>query len=447
MLWPVAHGVGSRGDLPLPLWQFAWAAMAAIVISFLALGILWNSPRFTALSRGRSVSSTALAVAAGLTRLLGVGLYVLVLASALFGTDDSDVNLAPVTIYVVAWVGIATVSGAVADAWTAVNPFAVFARAIDRMRGTARVASPLEDETADSAEGHSNLDNGWYWWAPLGLLSFLVLELVHPSGDSPRLMGIAMLIHLGVTLAGAWRNGAQWIRHGEPFTFIFRSIGAMAPIGSNEAGAITVRAPLAALSNVRIGLPGLAALLVVLGGTSFDGFAESTLGRDLFDAEGRWASAAVLLLGLLGSIVVVAALFLIATRFAARATGASWRRTLLDFAPSLVPIVFGYTVAHYAQLLVDETQTFVFLLSDPFGLGWNLFGGADNRINFTLISVDLVAWIQAGAIVVGHIAAVVVAHDRAIERFTHRQASRSQYAMLFVMVLYSLGGLWLLLNA
>ena len=28
----LAHGVGQRGDLPLPLWQFTWAATAALVI-------------------------------------------------------------------------------------------------------------------------------------------------------------------------------------------------------------------------------------------------------------------------------------------------------------------------------------------------------------------------------------------------------------------------------
>ena len=33
----LGHGLGSRGDLPIPLWQFAWSGTAALVISFLAL--------------------------------------------------------------------------------------------------------------------------------------------------------------------------------------------------------------------------------------------------------------------------------------------------------------------------------------------------------------------------------------------------------------------------
>ena len=112
-----------------------------------------------------------------------------------------------------------------------------------------------------------------------------------------------------------------------------------------------------------------------------------------------------------------------------------------------MPIVFGYTVAHYLQLAVDETQTFVFRLSDPFGRGWDLFGGVDATIDFSIISVDLIAWLQAIAIVLGHIGGVIVAHDLAVATFDRRNAMRSQYVMLLVMVIYSVIGLWLLLNA
>jgi hypothetical protein len=131
----------------------------------------------------------------------------------------------------------------------------------------------------------------------------------------------------------------------------------------------------------------------------------------------------------------------------ANITGRNPRVLASVFAPSLVPIVFGYTVAHYLQLGVDETQSFVFRLSDPFGQGWDLFGGAGATINFDIISVGFIAWLQALAVVVGHIAGVLVAHDRAVAVFDERDAMRSQYVMLFVMVLYSVLGLWLLLNA
>ncbi len=86
-------------------------------------------------------------------------------------------------------------------------------------------------------------------------------------------------------------------------------------------------------------------------------------------------------------------------------------------------------------------------MSDPLGRGWDLFGGSGSRINFNVINADLIAWIQAIGVVVGHIASVVVAHDRAVSSFPARDAVRSQYVMFLVMVVYSVLGLWLLLNA
>jgi hypothetical protein len=50
--------------------------------------------------------------------------------------------------------------------------------------------------------------------------------------------------------------------------------------------------------------------------------------------------------------------------------------------------------------------------------------------------------------VVGHVAGVTAAHDRAVER--HRDvkvATRSQWPLIAAMVLYTVGGLLLLLGA
>ena len=86
-------------------------------------------------------------------------------------------------------------------------------------------------------------------------------------------------------------------------------------------------------------------------------------------------------------------------------------------------------------------------LSDPGGRGWNVFGGSDGQIDYNLISVDLIAWVQVLSILFGHVGAVVVAHDRATELFRAGESLRSQFAMLLVMVAYSTLGLWLLVNA
>jgi len=111
-----------------------------------------------------------------------------------------------------------------------------------------------------------------------------------------------------------------------------------------------------------------------------------------------------------------------------------------------VPIVLAYAVAHYFSLLLLEGQSAVSLISNPLGRGWDLFGTADRRVNFTLVTPLTVAYVQCGAIVVGHVAGVVVAHDRALALFDQRLATRSQYPLLAAMVLFTVGGLLLLLG-
>jgi hypothetical protein len=49
-----------------------------------------------------------------------------------------------------------------------------------------------------------------------------------------------------------------------------------------------------------------------------------------------------------------------------------------------------------------------------------------------------------GTIVIGHVAGVVLAHDRALADFKGLGAVRSQYAMLLLMVLLTSLGLFIL---
>ena len=116
-----------------------------------------------------------------------------------------------------------------------------------------------------------------------------------------------------------------------------------------------------------------------------------------------------------------------------------------EFVLSLVPIALVYAVAHYFSLFVIQGQYMAPLLSDPFGKGWDLFGTANVIPNIALLTPNTIWYVQVGSLVAGHVAGLAVAHDRAVTIFEDRQdALRSQYAMLALMVLYTVGGLWLL---
>ncbi len=63
---------------------------------------------------------------------------------------------------------------------------------------------------------------------------------------------------------------------------------------------------------------------------------------------------------------------------------------------SLLPIVLGYVVAHYATLLIVEGQRTAINFSDPLGRGWNVFGSAEMGVNSAIFNhPTAIAAIQA----------------------------------------------------
>jgi hypothetical protein len=102
-------------------------------------------------------------------------------------------------------------------------------------------------------------------------------------------------------------------------------------------------------------------------------------------------------------------------------------------------------VAHYFSFFVFQTQDLVRLASDPFGAGWDTFGTQDFRIDYSTLSAETIWIVQVGAIVIGHVVSLVLAHDRALQLAEgDRKATLSQLPMLALMVLYTVGGLYFL---
>jgi hypothetical protein len=450
----LAHGIGERGDLPLPLYLFTWGMVLALVISFVALGVLWTEPRLARASLGRHLADyrvvQVLHIAGSVVAFI---IYLVCLYAGLFGLDARDRNILPVTLYVVVWVGAQLIGGLIGDIRAAINPIATLARgaeAVGRMVGRVPGEGPV-------SWGH--------WPATLGMLIFLFYELSHPTGADPRTLGRLLLVHAVITIVFALLWGWKWTVAHEPFTVFFAKVAALAPVyavgnekwsdgrdqwfayegGSPQARALRLRAPMSGLATMEVRPGTVMLILAAIGGTSFDGFSESETGRAVFGDLFGWSLAWAELGGLIVSIALVSLLYYIGIWWTNRVTGLDFTEAWRQFAPSLVPIAFGYAIAHYFQLFSDESQSFVFRLSDPFGRGWDLFGGSDGLV--WRIDPDIVSWIQVASILFGHVGAVMVAHDRSLDLFPPGKSLQSQFAMLFVMVAYSSLGLWLLLTA
>jgi hypothetical protein len=126
------------------------------------------------------------------------------------------------------------------------------------------------------------------------------------------------------------------------------------------------------------------------------------------------------------------------------------RQLRVGFAHTLIPIALAYLVAHYFSLFVFQEQAqFTYLLSDPLGTATtDLFGTASGGIDFNLLSANAIWYVQVGALIAGHVLGLTLAHDRALVYWPdYRQAARSQYWMLAVMVAFTCFGLYLLSSA
>ena len=469
-----AHGVGGRLDLPVPLWQLAWAASFAVAASFVALGMFWDTPKFRAAAAGRILPKpfqTACRVQAMVVRTLGLLALAVLLYAGLAGNTNPSVNITPVAVYIIFWVGLQVVSVLAGDVWLHLSPFTTIADGSARLWSRLRSRAPEAERAYGSPAGgisgqsarpwperpvsaanksgdHSDYERGAgnHWWATAAVFGFVWLELAFHDNTDIRVLGVYLAAYTVALLAGAAAFGRGWLRDAEGFGVLFTKLSAMAPL-HRGGGALRLRAPLAGLAALPIKRGSVAFILVVLGSTTFDGFTRSSVWLDVASERIGWELTAVNTVGLVFVIFAVFVLYRAAIAGMAAVTGDSERELAEAFAPSLMPIAAAYTVAHYFSYLLLEGQQIIARISDPFGRGWDLFGTATYQVDFTAISTDTIAWTQTAAIAVGHVLAVAVAHDRAVERWPHRLAMRSQYPMLAVMICYTVIGLLLLLGA
>lgn len=435
-----AHGVGGAADLPIPA-EFAIAgAAAALAVSFIVLALAWRSPRYDSATSGRPapawlsrlVDSPAFT---GVLRAVGFALFAYVVLAALAG-PDLLVNPTFGVVYVVLWVGIVPASLLFGPAYRALSPVrtlnTVFSRAL----------------RADPERGMYDLPR-WmgYWPAALGLFAFVWLELIYPDATYLAPLRLWFAVYFAVLLVGSALFGTRWIAAADPFEVYSTLVGHLSAFGRRDDATLVVRSPLANLDTVRPA-PGLVAVVAVLfGSTAFDSFKESNYWLQ-YTQETSSNVTLVNTAVMLGFIMVVGLTFAAATLLTGVGDGVRRADLPALFAHSVVPIIVGYMVAHYLTYFVETGQQTLIQLSDPLNSGANYLGTADLQINYWLsMHPTFLAVTKVLAIVVGHVVGVVAAHDRAVRLLPRRHQLTGQLPLLFVMVFYTVTGLYLLFGA
>jgi hypothetical protein len=488
----LAHGFEGRYELPVPLWLYLYGSAAAVLLSFVVVGIFVGRdhapqryPRFDLLKVGAFRGIFASRPFLFGVRLFSIGLFLVVIASGLFGEQYAGNNFAPTFVWIIWWVGFSLLVAALGNPWPLVSPWKIlfeWAEGLSRRLGIA-----------DGLELGEPYPRSWGVWPALALLfGFVWVELVFEGSNTPLNVALFVILYSALTWVGMVLFGKDvWTRNGEAFAVFFGVLARFAPTevrvedpetcesceeeckgedsgcvncygcferARPESRELNLRPPAVGLSRPESAKPGLLAFVMfMLASVTYDGLSVTPLWGEIktlaSPVMGVFGGFADLVLGTVGLIVVPLLFFAVYASFVKLSQvlfgeEVSFRRLAAANAFSLVPIALAYLAAHYYTLLIFNGQIAIVQLSDPLGRGWDLFGTAGYQVNNAVLGPASVWYSQVALIVGGHVIAVYLAHVISLRQIGQVKGSqrvlRSQLPMLALMVLYTVTSLWII---
>jgi hypothetical protein len=453
-----AHGFGQRYDLPVPLGMFIFAGAAAVALSFVVAGFFLrhapdtaNYPRYNLL-RLAPFRVLAHPITRGIVQAFFAALLILVIVAGLIGAQNPNTNLIVTMVWVIGWVGLAYSCALLGNLWALINPWNSLFEAADRF--------------AQKITGHGISANAPYP-ADIGVTPAIVLfiifawiEIVWAGASAPHNLAVMLIVYSAITWVGMAVFGREtWLRQGEIFSILFGLFSRFAVTetrtGADGRREWNLRPPAVGLFVSEPPHPSLMVfVLAALSTVSFDGFVDTPTWQHLGYAmylhlrdAGNFAVPIIGVAGLLAAPVLFVTAYLAVSAVIAVVSDSLrdyWTLARI-FVLSIVPIAIAYHLSHYASMLAIEGQLLIPELSDPFGWGWNLFGTGNYRVDIAIIGAKQIWYFSISAIVIGHIAAVYLAHAEAMKFYgEHARALRSQIPMLILMVGYTMVSLWII---
>lgn len=459
-----AHVFVQPYTLPVPFSIYAYGATGALLLSFVFVGLFTAAPSLGRVERpSEALGTTAVGSHpwVNLGRLASVSMLVLCILTGFIGSQNAFLNFNMTFFWVGFVLAVPYLVALVGDFYAPVNPWKAIALWIGKATGI-------------SFAGRSPYP-AWLGYAP-GLVLYIVFIWLELFGQlQPRGLSGSLAAYSLVTLLGAYVFGVQaWFQHGEFFGVFLRVIGKMSPRARSWDPDEAVRTdgrrwrpPFVGLLDEPASHMSLVLfILFMLSSTAFDGL-HSTLPwvsvywKDIYPSIASWLRPAPSRQFLLStqiyygwqwlSLVLAPLVYLMVFSVFVWALKSltqsplSVRELVLRFSMALVPIAFVYHLTHYYTLLLEQGVQIVKLVSDPFGVGWNLFGTAHTTIQPLMLDVGGIWLTQVALILFGHIVSVYLAHVEALRIFASpRRAVVSQLPMLALMTMFTNLGLWIL---
>ncbi len=466
-----AHAIDETFRLPVPLWLYlagaGIAVAASFVISVVAVRPATANPQYPR----RVIGPIPARILSVLLALLGLAWWFGAIWVAYAVGDITQ--LPAVLFWVFIWVGLPVTAILVGNPWPSLSPFRTVHGVIEwvaRRFGAEQLDLGLPYPAAAAR------------WPAVFLLAVAVwCELVLPSSIAPNRVGPIMVGYTLITLIGMVAFGrVAWLRNVELFEVLLGWFGRIGPLGRRvvepgtcegcelrcdparcvdcpECAAAAdagerrpeLRPWLAGLTEVRrAGWSDAGFIVLALSGVTYDGMRETSLWGNALNAMLPAASEAVgpyfgvLVIdtvGLIGLWVAFFLIFIVASFLSrllnARDTGRLPLGAVTgEYAATLLPIAAGYLFAHYATLIIQNVLYLPDLLADP-------LTSVAPTINF--IPAAVVWYGSVGAIVIGHIAAVVLAHRIAL-RDAPGHPIVAGLPLVLLMIGYTVLSLWII---
>lgn len=441
-----AHGAEGGIILLLPTGYYLAGAALAVAASFVLLAVL-PTRLIDRTADTRIPLVTVRDVPHAATSLIAFLFLAVLILSGFVGSRDPIANPLPSFIWTIWWVCFTVIQALTGPLWPHLNPWTGLLAVLGR-RSKAAVA------TLPTGIG--------YLIAILQFAAFAWFELIDLSPADPDRLAAAVAIYFVFNLSGALVFGEEvWMARAEPFSIFFGLIGRLSPLARQPVAPGRTQLSLVWPGRTLTELPPLPLsavlfLLLTLSTVTFDGLSRTFLwlgaiGINPLEFPGRSAVVWSGTMGLIGTFAALSAAFILSVVAGAAMAGQAgrWREISGMLVHSITPIALAFQAAHYLTSVLVDGQNASIAISDPFGLGWNLFGTADEHTTTsflnTLDGVTLIFNTQTAVIALGHVIGIIMAHLMALRMLASaRKAVISQIPLAALMVFYTGFGLWLL---
>ena len=293
-------------------------------------------------------------------------------------------------------------------------------------------------------------------FSSVGFLLFSLFMLVDIAPDDPDRLANIVTIYLLVNFIFMKIFGVDWLKNGECFTSFYRLLSKLSWISIKE-GKIYVGFFGSQLKNINTFPPmSVLFLSIILATLSFDGLNETFLWFKIINVNPLefYGRSSVVLENSSGLIFFAILLFLIfsITIFLGHKfinEKVTFKNIIGINSIALLPIALAYHIAHYLTSFLVNIQYSYKVASDPLNNGMDLLNLGDFNVTTsffnTIETVKLIWFIQAAAIVIGHVIAVLLAHS-ICEGYLKTKSSIliSQFPISIFMIGYTFLGLWIL---